>query len=142
VCHPQTFHKLYQQMIFNNKQTHILKKQFLLHMILLERIFGSKEITIALLDGFDLFGRLIIHFPSQWTIYFLFNVFEIIKWFAFTCFFNVVIPFICLSFKVTKQDWIIITNNTFHDLSTFHINILVIIQNQKTLHKEFLPCDL
>jgi hypothetical protein len=42
-------------------------------MILLERIFDNKKITIALLEGFDFFGRLIVHFPSQWTIYFLFK---------------------------------------------------------------------
>jgi hypothetical protein len=57
------------------------------------------------------------------------------------CFFNVVILIICSSFKVTKQDWIIITNNTSHDLQTFHINNLVIIQTKKTHHKKILPCD-
>ncbi len=31
-------------MILNNQQAHILKKQFLLHMILLEKIFGNKKI--------------------------------------------------------------------------------------------------
>jgi hypothetical protein len=62
------------------------------------------------------------------------NIFVIIKWFAFTCFFNVVIPFICSNFKVTKQDWI---NNTSHDLWTFHINILLIIQKKKPNIKKF-----
>jgi hypothetical protein len=62
-------------MIFNNQQAHIFKKQFLLHTVLLEKIFGSKKLTIALLDGFDFFGRLIIHFPFQWNIYFLFKHF-------------------------------------------------------------------
>jgi hypothetical protein len=42
-------------MIFNNQQAHTLKKQFLLHTIFLERIFGSKKITIALLEEFDFF---------------------------------------------------------------------------------------
>jgi hypothetical protein len=46
--------KLYGQVIFNNQQAHILKKQFLLHMIFLER-FGSKKLTITLLDGFNIF---------------------------------------------------------------------------------------
>ncbi len=35
-------------MIFNNKQVHIFKKQFLLHMIALERFFGNKKIDIFL----------------------------------------------------------------------------------------------
>jgi hypothetical protein len=41
-------------MILNNQQAHILKKHFLLHMIFLER-FGSKKLTITLLDEFDIF---------------------------------------------------------------------------------------
>jgi hypothetical protein len=31
-------------MIFNNQKAHIFKKQFLMHMILLKMIFGSKKI--------------------------------------------------------------------------------------------------
>ncbi len=69
------------------------------------------------------------------------NIFVIIKWFTFTCFFNIVIPFICSNFKVTKKDWIIITNNTSHDLWTFHINILVIIPKKEPQHKKIVPCD-
>jgi hypothetical protein len=38
------FHKLHGQMIFNNQQAHIFKNVFLLHLIFLERIFGSKKI--------------------------------------------------------------------------------------------------
>jgi hypothetical protein len=42
-----------------------------------------------------------------------------------------------LNFKVTKQNWIIVTKNTSHGLWAFHINILVIICTKKPTIKNF-----
>jgi hypothetical protein len=73
-------------MIFNNQQAHILKKQFMLHIILLERIFlVAKKLTIALLDGFYLsLVSYLSTFPFNGLFISSSNIFAIIKWFTFT----------------------------------------------------------
>ncbi len=66
------FPQMHVQMIFNYQQAHILKKQFMLHMIFLERIFGSKKIDNCITRWIlPFFGWLSFHFSFQWTIYFL-----------------------------------------------------------------------
>ncbi len=108
--HPQTFHKLHVQMIFNNQQGHILEKQFLLHMILLERIFGSKKFDNCIARWIvSFFGRLSFYFSFQWTIYFLFKHFcnnrMVYTHIVFQCCYSICYiiydqTFLCLSFRV------------------------------------------
>ncbi len=131
-------HKLHGQMIFNNQQAHILKKKFMFHTILLELGYlATKQLTSALLHGFELIlidCLFTSHFNGLSTS--SLNIFAIIEWSSFTCFYNVVIPFVVfykmrpffiLSFRVTKQNKTIVTKNTSHGLKAcLNINIFVI----------------
>jgi len=69
------------------------------------------------------------------------NIFATIEWSTFTFFSMLLFPLLyCvpyLSFRVTKQNWIIVTKNTSHGLWAFHINILVIICTKKPNIKNF-----
>jgi len=82
-------------------------------MILLELGYlATKQLIIALLHGFDLVLIECLstsHFNGLFTS--SLNIFAIIEWSSFTCFYNVVIPFVVfykmrpffiLSFRVTK----------------------------------------
>ncbi len=79
------------------------------------------------------------------------NIFAIIKWFAFTCFFNGVIMFVvlykirpCLSVIIIKRNWSTIRKNTFHDLSLqgiSHLHVCYYSHKKEIEHKCFLPCD-
>ncbi len=112
----------------------------------------KKKKTIALRYGFNLF---LVGCFSTSPFNDLFtsssNIFTIIEWFAFTCFFNVVITFVvlyktkpCLNVTVTKHNWATITKNTFHGLSLkgiSHLHVCYYSHKKEIEHKCFLPFD-
>ncbi len=137
------------QVNFNNQQCYILKKQFLLHMILLERFFGNKRINNCTINvHLIFFCRWSLHFSSQWILCFFLKHFCKVEMICINMFFQCCYSifcivydqtFSCLNFRVIKPNWTTVTKNmvSWHFTST---SLLSFTQKQ-TQHKEFLPYD-
>ncbi len=72
-------------------------KLLFLHMIFLERIFGNKNIDHCIAKWiWSFLVSCLSTSPFKELLIYSLNIFAIIEWFAFTCFFNVVIPIIVM----------------------------------------------
>ncbi len=137
--HAKKVNKLNGKMIFNNQFKPVPSTNIFYYIrCFWEGSLATKKLTIALLDVFEFFFASCFSTSPLTKLFISFsNIFAIIESFAFTCFFNVVIPFVvlymirpCLGFRVTKQNWTIVTKNISHGLWAFHINILIIIRTK------------
>ncbi len=133
---PIAFNKLNREMIFNNQKGKVLQKLFLLHNILLKRIFCTNCFLYLELNTFGLFsigcfsriflnGEFISSSKSNMIyIYMFFQSYYAI--FLKICY----ISFLFFCSWIIK-DKIYITNHTPHDLRFTFINNVIIIYNEK-----------
>ncbi len=99
--HKRFIHKLSTNCMgkwfFNNQQCPSTQFFIFLHMIFLERIFGNKNIDNCIAKWiWSFLVNCLSTSPLKELLIYSSNIFAIIEWFAFTCFFNVVIPFVVL----------------------------------------------